>query len=233
MTIIILVFGEITPKVYAKHFNEPVSFLLAPLLDVLMVIFRPAVIIITFISNKILYYLGVDISKIKRPLMTEAEVQTCILMGWYEGAITEEERQMLSKVFTLNDKAVCDIMVPRDKMITIPLNASFRDTVKTIVESDHTRLPVRKKDGEEIAGFIHAKDVFRLMEEEPAAPLENIVRKASFVPWDRKIDVQLRHFQAEKIHMAIVVDQSGNVAGIATLEDILEELVGTIRDEHD
>ena len=112
LTIVILIFAEITPKVYAKYFNERISFIIAPILNVIMVIFNPIVVVVTYISNKLLSLIGIDVSKIKRPLMTEEEVQTCIKMGWDEGAITAEERKMISRVFTLDDKTIGEVMVP-------------------------------------------------------------------------------------------------------------------------
>ena len=233
LTLAILIFSEITPKVYAKYFNERVSFVTAPILNVIMVLFDPAVIVVTYISNKILYLMGVDVSRIKRPLMTEQEIQTCIKMGWDEGAITAAERKMLSRVFTLNDKTVGEVMVPREKMTIINIDAPMDDIVKTVLKTGYSRFPISEGKDLDIIGSIHTKDFFKLIEAKRLFSIKTILRPPNFVPADRKIDAQLRSFQSKKLHQAVVLDDNGRVIGLITLEDILEELVGSIQDEHD
>jgi len=233
LTLVILIFAEITPKVYAKYFNERISFVTAPVLNVIMAIFNPVVVVVTYISNKVLSLIGVDVSKVKRPLMTEEEIQTCIKMGWDEGAITEEERTMLSRVFTLNDKTVGQVMVPKGEMTALHLNASLQELTDTILKTGYSRFPVKKGDDLEIVGFVHGKDVLRFMDDKGPGSLKKIMRPPFFVSADKKIDAQLRGFQARKLHQAVVLDNEGKVAGLITLEDILEELVGSIQDEHD
>ena len=233
LTLVILIFAEITPKIFAKYFNERVSFIAAPILNGIMLVLNPVVVVVTYVSNRILYLVGVDVSKIKRPLMTEEEIKTCIKMGWDEGAITAQERQMLSRVFTLNDKTIGEIMVPRENMAVLDRDASLDETAHLISKTGFSRFPIRKENDTDIVGFIHAKDVFRLIEEKETGSLKKIIRSPYFVPADKKIDAQLRSFQARKLHQAVVLDGSGKVAGLVTLEDILEELVGSIKDEHD
>ncbi len=233
LTIAILIFAEITPKVYAKYFNERVSFLTAPLLNGIMIFFNPVVVAVTYITNKLLLVVGVDVSKMKRPLMTEDEIKVCIEMGWDEGAISAEERKMLSRVFTLNDRTVGDVMVPKDKMTVLDINASIQETIKTIVKTGYTRFPVTRGKNLDIIGFMHAKDLFRLTEKGGSPSLKKMLRPPYFVGNDKKIDAQLRSFQARKLHQAVVLDKEGEVVGLITLEDILEELVGSIQDEHD
>ena len=233
LTLAILVFAEITPKVYAKYFNERVSFLTAPILNGIMIFFNPVVVAVTYITNKLLLLVGVDVRKMKRPLMTEDEIKVCIEMGWDEGAISAEERKMLSRVFTLNDKTVGDVMVPGEKMTVLDVNASTHETMNAIVKTGYTRFPVTRGKNLDIIGFMHAKDLFRLAEKGRSASLKKILRPPYFVADDKKIDAQLRSFQARKLHQAVVLDKEGKVAGLITLEDILEELVGSIQDEHD
>ncbi len=233
LTFVILIFAEITPKVYAKYFNERVSFITAPILNVIMIIFHPFVFLVTYISNKILYLIGVDVSKIKKPLMTEEEIHTCIKMGWDEGAITSAERRMLSRVFTLNDRTVGEVMVPKEKMNIVDSEASAEEIYRIILDSGHTRFPVREGRDEEITGFIHAKDLFHFMDQKETGSIKDMIRPPYFVPADRTIDAQLRSFQKRNLHQAVVLDTKGSVTGLITLEDILEELVGSIQDEHD
>jgi CBS domain containing-hemolysin-like protein len=165
--------------------------------------------------------------------MTEEEIQTCIKMGWDEGAITAEERTMLSRVFTLNDKSVGEVMVPREKMAVLDFNASIAELSKTILKTGYSRFPVKKGNDLEIVGFVHGKDILRFLDSKKSVSLGKIIRPPYFVSANKKIDAQLRSFQAWKLHQAVVLDKEGKVAGLVTLEDILEELVGSIQDEHD
>jgi len=233
LTLVILIFAEITPKVYAKYFNERISFIIAPIFNVIMLILNPVVVAVTYISNKVLLLIGVDVSKIKRPLMTEEEIQTCIKMGWDEGAITAEERKMLSLVFTLNDKTVAEVMVPRGKMAVLDFNSSITELSKIILKTGYSRFPVKKGYNLEVVGFVHGKDILRFSDEKKPVSLRKIMRPPYFVSADKKIDAQLRSFQGRKLHQAVVLDKEGKVTGLITLEDILEELVGSIQDEHD
>jgi putative hemolysin len=233
LTLVILIFAEITPKVYAKYFNERVSLLIAPVLNVIMGLFNPAIVVVTYITNKILLLIGVDVTKTKKPLFTEAEVLTCIKMAMDEGTITAEEKKMLSRVFTLNDKTVGEVMVPRDKMKVLHIDTPMEKIVQTILRTGHTRFPVSQGGDSDIVGFIHSKDFFKLIGAQKPISIQRILRPPYFVPADKKIDVQLRSFKAKRLHQAIVLDSKGKVAGLVTLEDILEELVGSIRDEHD
>ncbi len=233
LTLSILIFAEITPKVYAKYFNERLSMFSAPILNVIMTIFNPVVIGVTYISTKLLSFLGVDVTKIKKPLFTEAEVRTCIKMAWDEGSITTNERKILSRVFALNDKAVEDVMVPREEMAIIDIGSPVEEVVRTILKTGYTRFPVSKGKKMNIIGFLHGKDVLELFDHKKNVSIQKIVRPPYFIPADKKIDSQLRSFQDKKLHQAVVLDGSGHVFGLITLEDILEELVGAIKDEHD
>lgn len=233
LTLTILIFAEITPKVYAKYFNERVSFLTAPVLNVIMILFNPLVMVIIFVTNKILYFIGVDVTKIKDPLFTEAEVLTCIRVASDEGAISSEEQKMLARIFTLNNKTVGEVMVPREKIVVLPIDTPKDEIVKTILRTGHTRFPVSQGKDADIVGFIHSKDFFKLISAKKTLSIRKIMRPPYFVSADKKIDVQLRSFKAKRLHQAIVLDSGGTVVGLVTLEDILEELVGSIRDEHD
>jgi Mg2+/Co2+ transporter CorB len=233
LTLVILIFAEISPKVYAKYFDERVSLITAPVLNVIMILFSPAVVAVTYITNKILLLVGVDVTKIKQPLFSEAEVLTHIRMATDEGTITAEEKKMLSRVFTLNDKTIGEVMVPKEHMTLLHIDAPLEEIVKMILKTGHTRFPVSAGKNSDIVGFIHVKDLFRLIRAKKPIAIKRILRPSYFVPADKKIDVQLRSFKAKRLHQAIVLDSEGKVAGLVTLEDILEELVGSIRDEHD
>ena len=233
LTLVILIFAEITPKVYAKYFNERVSFIAAPILSVIIIIFNPVVVLVTYISNKILFLIGIDVSKIKKSVMTEEEMQTYINVGWAEGAITDEERKIMSRVFTLNDKTAGDIMVPEEKMTVLSIDDTIDKAVKIVLKTGFSRFPVTRADGKEIAGSIHAKDLFKVLDKKTPGALANIVRPPYYISSDKKIDDQLLSFKTKRLHQAIVTDNKGKIVGLVTLEDVLEELVGSIKDEHD
>jgi len=176
---------------------------------------------------------GIDMKTLKKPLMTEEEIHACINMGWDEGAITGLEKRMLGNVFTLNDKTVGEIMIPKTRMKMIDITAPLKEAVNAVLETGFTRFPVQGKVPGEIIGCIHAKDLFKLLDNDPVPSLQKIMRPPEFVSVETKIDRQLSRFKLRKVHLAVVLDRAGKVAGLVTLEDILEELVGGIRDEHD
>ena len=233
LTIIILIFAEITPKVYAKYFNERVSFHVAPILKMIMTFFKPVVGAVTYASIKILHLIGLDIKRVKKPLITEAELRTFIKVGRDLGAITPDEKRILTRVFTLNDKTVGEVMIPAKKMAVLAIDAPKEAILKEIVRTGHSRFPVRSDKGSEIAGTILVKDIFNLMEKGKSISLEKILRPTHYASEEDKIDKQLRRFQRNRIHQAVVLDKEDNISGLITLEDILEELVGSIKDEHD
>jgi magnesium and cobalt transporter len=140
---------------------------------------------------------------------------------------------MLSRVFTLNDKTVRDVMVPTEKMAVLDVSASTDETAQAVVKTGYTRFPVKEGKDLHIIGFIHAKDLFQLSDKGRPMSLRRVLRPPYFVSADETIDTQLRSFQARKLHQAVVLDSEGKVAGLVTLEDIVEELVGSIQDEHD
>ena len=233
LTLAILIFAEITPKVYAKYFDERVSLITAPILHVVMTVAHPIVVIVTYASTIILRLVGIDVKRLKRPLFTEAEIRTCINMAWDDGAISTHERKMLSRVFTLNDKSVEEIMVPQNRMAVLSINDPVEKIIAVIVKTGYSRFPVSHGKNGDIIGSIHAKDIFHLIDAHKPVSVKNILRPPYFISAGTAIDSQLRSFQALRLHQAVIRDSSGTTIGLITLEDILEELVGAIRDEHD
>ncbi len=233
LTIIILIFAEITPKVYAKYFNERVSLITAPILNVILFVLSPIVHLITYISNKLLLIVGVDVRKEKRPLMTEEVIKTCIKMGSEDGGISDEENRMISRVFTLNDRTVGQVMVPKDKMVFLDANSEVEQIFRVVLKTGHSRFPIKEDSDSDVIGFIHVKDLFKLIEERKSSSVRSVIRPAYFVSEDKKIDTLLRGFQSRKLHQAVVLDSKGRLTGLITLEDVLEQLVGSIQDEHD
>jgi len=234
LTLAILIFAEITPKVYARYYNERVSLFTIPVLVIIMKMFAPVTALVTAISTKLLLLVGVNIARVKRPLFTEAELQSCIKMAWDDRMITTQERQMLSRVFTLNDKQVRDVMVPEKEAVFLHAKDRLADVIEKVNRTGYSRFPVLDSKGEKVIGFVHGKDILRLRRDrQDETRIKSVMRPPYVIPGDRTIDVQLRQFQTRKLHQGVVLDHSGAIAGIVTLEDILEELVGAIQDEHD
>jgi Mg2+/Co2+ transporter CorB len=233
LTLIILIFAEITPKVYAKYFNERVSFRVAPVLRLIMALFKPLVGVVTYTSTKILHLIGLDIKKVKEPLITEAELVTFIKVGRDLGAITQDEKRMLTRVFTLNDKTVGEVMIPAEKMAILKIDAPKEEILKKIIRTGHSRFPVGSDKKSEIVGIVHVKDLFDLIAKRRSISLKKILRPIHYASEEDKIDAQLRRFKRKRIHQAVVLNNEGQISGLITLEDIVEELVGSIKDEHD
>jgi putative hemolysin len=166
-------------------------------------------------------------------VMTETEVKTAINIGWEDGSITAEEKEMLSKIFTLNDVSVADVMVPRKRMVTLRSDYTIDQALRTIKRNGYSRYPVRKGKSQEIIGFIHAKDLLGKKGHKKLNSMKKLIRPVYYVPEDKKISAQLRHFKGRKLHQAIALNEKGDVTGLLTLEDILEEMVGSIEDEFD
>ena len=233
LTLVILIFADMVPKIYARYSEERVSFMSAPVLRVIMTAFNPLVIAASFVATRVLLMFGLDVARSRTPPLTEDMIKTVIEVGSDQGAITGEERRMLARVFTLNDKTVREVMVPRDKMTVIDIGTPLDGIVKAILKTGYTRMPVSRGPGLHIVGSLHAKDFLGPISRKKPASLQNIMRPPYFVHQDRTIDAQLRGFRARKSHQAVVLDADGDVVGLVTMEDILEELVGNIEDEHD
>ena len=233
LTVVILIFAEITPKVYAKYHNDRVSLLTAPVLRVLMLVFNPFVFIFTLIARYMLLAVGIDIKKTKRTLVTESEVKAVIQIAREDRNITADEKRLLSRVFTMNDVTVGDIMVPFGKMVVLSSDTSVDQVLQTIRKTGFSRYPVCRGEKNEIVGFLHAKDLLGKSGTGKISALTRVIRPPYFIPEDKKIDVQLRAFKSRKLHQAVVLNEEGEVVGLITLEDILEQMVGSIEDEYD
>ena len=233
MTLLILIFAEITPKVYAKYFNERVSLFVAPVMSVAMAVSKPVIGVITFISTEFLLLIGIDVKKVKRPLFTEAELQSCIKMAWDDGTITADERSLLGRVFALNDMPVQEIMIPFNNMTVIDVESPINRVIDIVMKTGYSRFPVSQGERDNIIGFLHAKDMLKLIPSGRGGSVKKLIRPPYFIEVDKTIDAQLRSFQARRLHQAVILSKQGRPLGLITLEDIMEQLVGAIRDEYD
>jgi putative hemolysin len=232
LTLILLVFGEISPKTFSATHAEKVSFFVLPIINGLMVILAPAVKGVVFFSNLLLRLFRTRESEFF-PSLSEEEIRSVIHMGYEEGVVAKDRRRMLSNILKMSKTRVRQAMVPRTLVTVVDVNAPLSEVMEAIGKSGYSRFPVYQGTPENVIGLVHAKDVLKSWEHRERIGLKEIMRKPYFVPESAKIEGILLDLQREKIHLAMVVDEYGGFEGIITLEDILEEIVGEIRDEYD
>lgn len=236
MTIIILIFGEITPKTYAAQNPEKVSVLIARPLVVLSFIFKPVLIILNFITGFFIKLMGGDINN-TGPFVTEEEIRSLVDVGEEEGVVKLQEKEMIENIFEIDHIDVGDVMVPRIDIIAVSEDDTMEDALEKITKFGHSRIPVYKESIDNIVGILYAKDVLPFIGyknvEINETKIIDIMRNAYYVPETKKVNKLLRELQFNKVHMAIVLDEYGGTEGLVTIEDILEEIVGDILDEYD
>ncbi|MCD6571012.1 MAG: DUF21 domain-containing protein [Deltaproteobacteria bacterium] len=231
MTIIVLIFAEITPKTLAAYKPDNVSMMVAyPLIGIIKV-FSPVAHVLNLASKGILSLFRVDMGDVD-PL-TEEDVGSVIVMGRKEGFIQESKANMLIAIMDMDTVPVRKVMLPLNDLICIPESSSFDDILNIIITHKFSRYPVYKNSPDNIMGYLHIQDVWRFVNHKESFRLKGCLREANFVPETKSIFKQLVDFQRLHIPLAFVVDEYGTVKGAITLEDILEEIVGEIMDEHD
>ena len=234
MTFLILVFGEITPKTYARQNAEGIALRTIGLLKFLSRALSPLIKLLVFVANIVIKLSGGKMHK-PGPFMTEEEIRGIISVGEEEGVLEEEEKEMIDSIFEFGDTKVQEVMVPRLDIIAVEAGRSLSDILKAAVEAGHSRIPVFDKKIDNIIGILYVKDLLNLWgkKDEGDMKVEDLLRTPYFVPETKKVSELLREFQKKKIHLAVVVDEYGGTAGLVTLEDLLEEIVGEIEDEYD
>lgn len=231
MTLLILIFGEITPKSIAAKNNELISRLVAAPIWYLSLILSPILNVLDKFLNKFISLIGIQA---KEKTITEEEIMGMIKLAGEEGSIKEIEEKMIKSILEFDDINVSEIATPRKDMIMLESKLSIENALKLFLKKKHTRTPVYEKQKDNIVGIIHVKDVMKNIQgKNKRRPITKIMYKPYFVPEVKKISDLLRQFQKRKEHMAIVVDEHGSITGLVTLEDVLEEIVGEIMDETD
>jgi Mg2+/Co2+ transporter CorB len=237
MTAIVLIFGEVLPKTYAITHPDRVALAVGSVLRVLVTVFAPVVMGVEYIVKLALRALGVDTSKTENVLSARDELRGVIALQHKEGAVVKQHRDMLGGILDLKELELSDLMVHRTKMHTIDGSLPLNEIIEEVLKSGHTRIPVWTGDPDNIIGVLHAKDLFAALHasggDASKVDIEAITTPPWFVPDTTPVDDQLNAFLRRKSHFAIVVDEYGEVMGLVTLEDILEEIVGEISDEHD
>jgi len=230
LTPLLLVFSEVCPKTYAAKYPEKMSFLVLRPILVVMWVLAPVVWLVTAISRLLTHALK---GEAERPIISEDEIRTMITVGEEAGVVAREKRKMLQGVFELSEIRVRDVMIPRTEVVGIEADASLDEVLRLLVESRHSRFPVYEENLDKIIGVVHSKDVLRYVGRPDAFSLRRIIRPPYFVPESKRIEALLQSFRRKRVHLALVIDEYGGVEGIATLEDVVEEIVGDIQDEHD
>lgn len=233
MTFVILIAGEIAPKNFALRRVEAVGLAVAPVFRVLVVLFHPLVLVVNSASNLILRLLGTSPSPAGHPGLSEEELRALISDSTSTAAMGENKRQMLRGVFLMGRKTAREIMVPRNRIRALDIALDMETAMEEFLKSGYTRMPVYGEDLDRIVGIVHSRDVLELVAGKREGGLNAVVRPTFFVPETINLEKLLFEFQARRTHLAMVVDEYGGVNGLVTLEDVLEEIVGEIRDEHD
>lgn len=231
LTILILLFGEITPKTMATIHSEKMSLLYAPIISMFMKIMTPAIFIINGLSIGVLFLLRVD-PNAKNNVMTETELRTIVDVSHEDGVIESDEREMINNVFDLGDARAKDVMVPRVHVTFADVNSTYDELIDIFREDKFTRLPVFRDTTDNVVGTINMKDLL-LYDNTKGFQIQDILREAYFTYEYKNISELLVEMRKASFNIAIVLDEYGETAGLITLEDILEEIVGNIQDEYD
>ncbi len=236
MIFVILVFGEIIPKSLAVANAEKISKRVAKPIEIISTGLLPLIRFFKMIINIMYYFFGKKGRKEKKEI-TEEDLITLIEVGKDEGVIEEEEKKMIKNIFEFGDTMVKEVMVPRVDMDCIPSDAKLNSILKLIKKMGHSRIPVYEETIDNIIGILYAKDLLGIYEKwytsKEKFDLNQVIREAYFVPENKKIDDLLDIFQKDRIQIAIAIDEYGGTAGLVTMEDVVEEVVGEIIDEYD
>ncbi len=233
LSLVVLIFCEQMPKIWAKHNAEKLAVISITILRFFIWTLYPFIKVLLYFLNTVTGKLGWNMTP-RGENVTEEDLEYMINVSETEGNIELSKKEMLEKVLDLGDKIVRNIMVPRTEMVRISADATDEEIISTAIDSRLSRIPVYRKKIDDVLGVLHSKDLISAFgNKNGKIEILKIIRKPYFVPETKRIDELLQEFQKTHIHMAIVVDEHGGVSGLVTIEDILEEIVGEIRDEYD
>lgn len=232
MTIVILIFGEITPKTLAVYHSEGISLKVAPIISMLVKILSPVVYIMTKITNFVVRLSGGSPSD-KKPFITEDELKTIVDVSSKEGLLENEEKEMIYNIFEFGDLRIKDIMVQRQDISSVSVDSNYDEVIEEFKKEKFSRLPVYEENIDNIVGIVYLKDFILLDQSKEDFDLRKIMRQPNETFEFMKIADIYKDFQLNRVHMAVVLDEYGGVAGIVTMEDIVESVMGDIQDEYD
>ncbi len=229
-----LVLGELVPKRMALSQSDKIALKVAGPINFLSKVTLPAVKFLTFSTNLIVKLLGGQV-KTTGEQITEEEIRLMINVGEEKGIFQETETEMINSIFEFDDTVAKEVMTPRTDIVAVSLEATREEILEVIVEENFSRIPVYEESIDNIIGILYVKDLFKMIKEkvEWEVSLKDIIRSVYFVPEYKKIDELFKEMQKSKTHIAVVIDEYGGTAGMITIEDLLEEIVGNIFDEYD
>ena len=233
MAVSLLIFGEITPKNFAKHNTERLTLWTINQVYAMTRVLRPFIFIFRGIAQWIGRRFGVDLSE-KEPIeITDEQIETLIDESQESGLLDEAGGEMIRRILDFDEMTAEQVMVPRTDVQSIEINTPPNDVRDFVIQDGHSRFPVYEEVPDKVTGTLYAKDLLACDLTDPDLTLKQLQRPAYYAPTTQLINVLLQEFQRQKVHMAVVIDEFGGMAGIVTLEDILEEIVGEIEDEYD
>ena len=235
MTLMILIFGELIPKTLALSKADQFALKIAPFMKVLVYILYPLTVTLNFVATSILKIFGVNYLNFKKEEVSEKreeELRGAIDLHGEDSS--KDEKNMLKSILDLDDITVGSIMIPRKDIFSLPSNIKYNELITKLNNSPHSRIPIWEKNPENIIGIFHIRKLIEIKVDEPKTfNIKSLCQKPWFIPESTRLDNQLLEFKRRKEHFSIVVDEYGEFLGIVTLEDIIEEIVGEIDDEHD
>lgn len=231
LTLLVLLFGEITPKTAATIHADKIALVYAKYIDLLMKIFTPVVWIVGLLSKGVMKLLRIDPTK-EKEIITEEELRTMVDMSHEEGVIETDEKQMITNVFDFGDQTAKDIMVPRVDMTVVDVEDSYDDVLAVFKTELYSRLPVYEDDTDNIIGVLNLKDMMRV-ENKDEFSIRKLMREPLYTYEYKKVSKLITEMRKSTANVIIVLNEYGSTVGMITLEDMLEELVGEIRDEYD
>ena len=227
-TIVILIFGEITPKIAAAQYPERIALWLGPVIQPIVSVFGPIASVFSRASRWLLGLLGLHL-KTRAPFITEEEIRLMIEIGKEEGVLGEHERQLLHRIFEFGDTKVGEVMVPQDQIAMVSDRSTHEQVLDAFVEEGYSRILVYPgEDRSRVVGVIHTHDILHLWRHQTLIAVSDLIRPVYAVPPDRRVSDLLRDFQTRKVQIAVVVDAQGKTLGLVTLEDLVEEIVGDL-----
>jgi CBS domain containing-hemolysin-like protein len=232
ITVMHIVFGEQAPKIVAIKFPLPTTLAIAVPLRIFYFIFRPFIWFVNEFSNLLLRLVGIN-AKEMGEIHSEEELRMLLTESEEGGAIKQSEHELIQNVFEFDDRVVKQILIPRTKISAIDIETSREEVIQRVIDEGYSRMPIYQDSLDNIVGLLYVKDIIRLIQNDKVKSITDIMRPAYFVPLNKRINDLLREFQTQHIQLAVVTNEFGGTAGIVTMEDIIEELVGEIQDEYD
>ena len=233
MTILILIFGEITPKLMARNNSAKIAESVSVIIYVLSILLTPAVYILIFISRLVGRILGINMTS-PELMITEEDIISYVNVGNAEGIIEEDEKEMIHSIVTLGETNAKEVMTPRTSMLAFEGTKTINEVWDEILENGFSRIPVYNETIDDIIGILYVKDLMEHIKNgDLNLPISEFVRSPYYVPETKSIIEILKEFRTLKVHIAMVLDEYGGVVGLVTIEDLIEEIVGEIRDEYD